>query len=140
MGVRLRKLRRILLIDDSKADNFIHRRRIEKMAIAADIVVKANGREGLDYLTTPLPDGRYPNPDILFLDINMPLLDGWGFLDRYQHLPPEQRARVTVVLLTSSISDRDFARADTYPVIDEKMSKPLEQGTLHLLASRYFAD
>jgi CheY-like chemotaxis protein len=132
------KLNNVLLIDDSETDNFIHRRRLERMGIAGTVTVRNNGREGLDYLTTPLPDGAYPHPDLLFLDINMPLLDGWGFLDAYQQLPNDQRARVTVVLITSSIHERDTERAAAYAVIDERMSKPLTIADIERLLGRYF--
>ena len=134
----MNKLGRILLIDDSEADNFIHARRFGKMNIAEEVVVRANGQEGLDYLTTPLPTGQYPQPDLLFLDINMPVMDGWTFLDTYQHLPDEHRARVTIAMLTSSVGDSDYARAHAYAVLDGHEAKPLQKEKIRVLLGSHF--
>ncbi|CAH1002337.1 hypothetical protein LEM8419_03244 [Neolewinella maritima] len=136
----MKKLGRILLIDDSEADNFIHLRRFRKLKIADEVVVRMNGREGLDYLTTPLPDGSYPRPDLLFLDINMPVMDGWSFLDTYQKLPAAHRARVTIALLTSSKGDAESIRADSYTVLDGHESKPLHRDLIHRLLITFFPD
>ncbi|MCP9237815.1 response regulator [Lewinella sp. JB7] len=133
------KLGSILLIDDSDADNFIHCRRLDKMGVAGEVVVRKNGKEGLDYLTTPGAEGRYPCPDLLFLDINMPVMDGWEFLDAYYHVPEECRAAVMVVMLTSSVGDLDYARAREYTTIDAHESKPLTKEKINSLLDRYFA-
>ncbi|WP_170067597.1 response regulator [Neolewinella xylanilytica] len=124
-----------MLVDDSETDNFIHSRRLTKMGIAERIVIRADGKQGLDYLTTVDPDGR---PDILFLDINMPVMDGWEFLDAYQVLPEAQRARVTIVMLTSSVGDSDYSRAHAYATIDGHEAKPLTQEKLRTLLDRHF--
>ncbi|NJB86448.1 CheY-like chemotaxis protein [Lewinella marina] len=130
----------VLFIDDSDADNFIHTRRLNKMGIADEIVVRANGREGLQYFTTPLPDGSRPTrPDLLFLDINMPVMDGWEFLDEYQHLDADRRARVTITMLTSSIGDQDYERCQTYSVVDGHEAKPLTKDKITALLDRHFS-
>lgn len=135
----MKKLGCVLLIDDSDADNFIHTRRLNKMEVAREIVVRANGREGLQYFTTPLPDGSHPTrPDLLFLDINMPVMDGWEFLDEYQNLPEDRRARVTIAMLTSSIGDPDYARSRSYSVVDGHESKPLTKEKITTLLDRHF--
>ena len=134
----MKKLGRILLIDDSEADNFIHVRRLGKMRVAEEIVVRQHGQEGLDYLTTPLPNGNYPNPDLIFLDINMPVLDGWGFLDAYQQLPDRQQARVLIAMLTASVGDVDHERASAYSVIHGHESKPLHKDKLRALLQEFF--
>ena len=134
----MKKLGRILLIDDSAADNFIHVRRFGKMNIAEDVVVRINGQEGLDYLTTPLPTGGYPRPDLLFLDINMPVMDGWTFLDHYQGLGDEHRARITIAMLTSSVGDSDYARASSYAVLNGHEAKPLHRENIRALLVNHF--
>ena len=134
----MKKLERILLIDDSETDNFIHVRRFGKMNIAEEVVVRANGQEGLDYLTTPLPTGHYPRPDLLFLDINMPVMDGWSFLGAYQQLPEEHRARVTIAMLTSSVGDSDYTRALAYPAVNGHEAKPLQKEKIRALLSNHF--
>ena len=79
------KLRNILLIDDSKADNFISSRIIKKSDVTNEITVTHGAREALDYLGKSV-DGNYPKPEIIFLDINMPDMTGWYFLNEYEQL------------------------------------------------------
>ena len=134
----IKKLRTILLIDDSEADNFIHCRRFNRMEIAEEVVIRNDGRQGLDYLHTKLPNGSFPRPDLLFLDINMPVMDGWQFLDEYSQLPVDRRAVVTVAMLTSSVGDADYSRAYGYPVVDAHEAKPLSKDKLRLLLQEYF--
>lgn len=123
-----------MLIDDSDADNFIHERRVKKMGITDRIVVRNDGRQGLEHLRSAEDCSR---PDMLFLDINMPVMDGWEFLDAYEQLPPHNRARVTIVMLTSSVADSDHVRADSYNVIDGKIAKPLTEEKLRELLDRH---
>ena len=136
----MKKLGRILLIDDSEADNFIHVRRLSKLQVAEEIVVRQHGQEGLDYLTTLLPDGSYPRPDLIFLDINMPVLNGWGFLDAYQELPDHQRARVVLAMLTNSMGDVDHERARDYAVLDGHEPKPLHKDNVRALLLEFFPE
>ena len=124
-----------MLIDDSETDNFIHSRRFKKMELTDKIVVRQNGQLGLEYLKTTGADGR---PDLLFLDINMPVMNGWEFLDAYEDLHEDQRARVTIVMLTSSVGDTDLARAENYSVIDGHEAKPLTRDKLRGILGRHF--
>jgi CheY-like chemotaxis protein len=136
----MKKLKQILLIDDSETDNFIHHRRFDKLGMAEHVTVCTDGRQGLDYLTAPATDGRYPHPDLLFLDINMPVMDGWEFLDAYRHLPDDQRATVTVALLTTAAGEGDMERAYSYGVVDTDEAKPLTNDKLGKIMQRFFPD
>ena len=131
----MKKLGCIMLIDDSETDNFIHTRRFNKMEAADRVVVRKDGRAGLEYFQS-LADGD--RPDLLFLDINMPVMDGWGFLDGYQSLPDDCRARVTIVMLTSSVGDTDHSRAETYSVIDGNVAKPLTESKIRDIVTAHF--
>ncbi len=124
-----------MLIDDSETDNFIHCRHLDKMEIAERIVVRNDGRQGLEYLAAARPEER---PDLLFLDINMPVMDGWEFLEAYQEIPEERRAKVTIVMLTSSVGASDYSRAQSYAIIDGHEAKPLTQDKVSSLLNQYF--
>lgn len=132
----MKKLGCIMLIDDSETDNFIHTRRLNKMEVADLVVVRKNGREGLSYLQE-LAD--CPRPDLLFLDINMPVMDGWEFLDEYEKLAEEYRARVTIVMLTSSVGDTDHSRAGTYRAINGNVAKPLTESKIRDIMTAHFS-
>ncbi|MBI1226693.1 MAG: response regulator [Bacteroidetes bacterium] len=132
------KLNKILLIDDSEADNFIHQRVIKKADVAHNIIVKNNGQSALDYLCTQDEDGNYPVPELVFLDINMPAMNGWEFLEHYDKLKPEQKAGVIVCMLTTSVAEVDRQRAGEVPLVESFLHKPLTQETLLKILDEYF--
>ncbi|MFT5358045.1 MAG: CheY-like chemotaxis protein [Polyangiales bacterium] len=131
----MKKLKEILLIDDEEADNYYHQRVIRRLGCAERVVVKTNGQLGLDYLTTKTADG-YPQPDIVFLDINMPVMNGWEFLRAYAKLAPEQRAHVVLVMLTTSLSEEDRSAAQA--VATDFHSKPLKKEALLAILATHF--
>lgn len=135
----MKKLSKILLIDDSEADNYIHVRRLNKAAIAEEIVIKYNGREGINYLkgiTASVP----PRPELIFLDINMPVMNGWEFLDEYERMPESKKGRTLVTMLTTSGADTDRKQAAGYKSIDEYLEKPLTQDKIDAIIASHFPD
>ena len=75
-------LKSVLLIDDNKADNFIHKAYIMKHGGVETIEMVTGGEEALKFLTSKA-SGEYPRPELIFLDINMPRMNGWEFLEEY---------------------------------------------------------
>ncbi|MEO9893740.1 response regulator [Aurantibacter sp.] len=130
-------LKTVLLVDDDEATNFIHKMVIKNMNCTENIVIKENGIEALDYLTTAV-DGKYPQPDLIFLDINMPAMDGWEFLEEYKDLDENQLAKTVIVMLTTSLNPDDKNRAQEINGITGFMSKPLTEELLEELLSKYF--
>jgi CheY-like chemotaxis protein len=101
-----RKLNSILLIDDDFDCNYFHERLLQRADCANKIYCVNDGREALDFLLS-LIDGEYPNPAIIFLDINMPRMNGWEFLEEYKKLTEFQKAKIVLILLTSSLNPDD---------------------------------
>lgn len=132
------KLREILLVDDQEADNFLHARVIRKMGCAETVTAKLNGREAIDYLTREVEGGIPLPPDIIFLDLNMPVMNGWEFLDAYEQLDSEQHAGVVVVMLTTSLNPDDRENAAKRGIVAGFERKPLTAESLRAVLLEHF--
>ena len=127
----------ILLIDDDEPTNFLNRLTLEQAGCARHIRIAQSGQEALDYLCNCGP-GAPPRPDLIFLDINMPAMDGWEFLERYRSLPPERKADIVLIMLTTSLNPDDEIRTRAIPEVAGFENKPLNQQRLMLLLEKYF--
>lgn len=132
------KINSVLLIDDNKATNFLHTRILKKSNMVGSIHSVISAREGLNYLTTE-ENQSYPRPDLIFLDINMPGMNGWEFLEAYRELPVNQRGGIVVVMLTTSLNPDDFLRAKSISEVNDFQHKPLTLDTLEKLVDKHFA-
>ena len=123
----------ILLVDDDPPTNFLHHRLLEKMNLAARIIVARNGEEALDYLRNCELEGGagYPYPDLIFLDINMPRMDGWEFLEHFRLQNLAAQYPMTIVMLTNSPNPDDRIRAGRMPEVKGFYSKPLSRDMLN---------
>lgn len=118
------KLNKILLIDDDRPTNYIHKMIIERAAITNEIIVQQSAEHALELLKSCPNEGGIC-PELILLDINMPGMDGWEFLEHYRSLPLEQQAKYVVVMLTTSLNPQDKKRAETYPEVKAFVNKPL---------------
>lgn len=132
----------ILLIDDDHPINFIHRKVIQKAGVDAPVEAITNVQDALEFLTY---SGKYegtetlPRPGLIFLDINMPGLNGWDFLEAYHLLPERLKARVVIVMLTTSLNPDDREKALKDRVVDDFLIKPLRPEILTEILKRYFS-
>jgi CheY-like chemotaxis protein len=116
----------ILLVDDDEATNFLNKRVILKSEITTEVHVANNGQEALEYLTDTNGGSRtLPQAGLVFLDINMPGMDGWEFLEEYEKLPEEQTRRIKVLILTTSNNPDEEKRAVDIPEVKGFIQKPL---------------
>lgn len=134
-----KKLNCILLIDDDDAANFLHRTFVEEAEVAEKIVTKEDGKQAIEFLSEAV-DGKYPKPDLIFLDINMPIMDGWQFLKKYKELPSEAKGRIVLFMLTTSLNPEDRKRADTETEVNGFKTKPLDNQMLEEIMEEYFPD
>ena len=135
-----KKLQLVLLVDDSEADNFFNGRIIKKSGITEELVIKTGVEAAFDYMTTVLDSGALPEPQLIFLDINMPKLTGWDFLDRYEKLTPEQRGGIVICMLSTSSARQDYNRALAYDSVATYIHKPLSEERLHEIMRENFPD
>ncbi len=134
-----KKLNCILLIDDDEPTNFIHERVIKKLDCAEKVISLLSAEDALKYLQIKNGD-NYPCPDLIFLDINMPGMDGWEFLEEYQKLGSHQRGRIVVVMLTTSVNPDDEEKAHQLSGISGFRIKPLTREVLQEILEEHFAD
>lgn len=133
------------MVDDDATTNFLNEELIEDLGIAEQVHVALNGQEALDYLNHTgkfkTPDNvKYPTPNIIFLDINMPLMDGFEFLEQYHQLPKSRKAEVVIVFLTTSDSHKDKLKQVDDKVVRDFIEKPLKKKDLLKIIDTYFED
>jgi CheY-like chemotaxis protein len=133
------KLNCVLLIDDDEPTNFLHKYLIEKSGYAEKCVTLQNGEEALAYLKSK-DDGEYPHPNLIFLDINMPGMNGWEFLEAYKDLDKVQQGDIVVVMLTTSLDPDDQIKADAIADIRDFRNKPLTIDAVEQIIRTHFAD
>tara|TARA_B110000211_G_C14083993_1_gene555854 strand:- start:1735 stop:2145 length:411 start_codon:yes stop_codon:yes gene_type:complete len=123
-------MKTILLIDDDEATNVLHKREIEKSEIEAEVTVAINGEEGLKVILDLIKSGE-ALPSVIFLDINMPRMNGWEFLDEYEKVTKGNDVNSNVVvMLTTSLNPDDRERASSYKSICKYLTKPLRRAIL----------
>ena len=123
----------ILLVDDSDADNYFHQLLLEQVGIARQIIACTSALKALDYLVAAL-EGEHPMPEIIFLDINIPSVDGWEFLNHYSRCLNKDQRTADIYMLSTSTDPKDRERANEHPLITGYLTKPLEKDWLGGLA------
>jgi CheY-like chemotaxis protein len=122
----------ILLIDDDEPTNFLNRLTLEQTGCSQSIHVAQSGEEALEFLRNT------QRPDLIFLDVNMPAMDGWEFLERYRSLPSDRKADVVLIMLTTSLNPDDELRTRAIPEVSGFENKPLSQQRVEQLLEKYF--
>lgn len=138
------KLNCILLVDDDEGTNFYNEIIIDKANITNHVEITLNGKEAIEYITYSGEDHEdvtiHPKPVLILLDINMPVMDGWEFLESFQKLKEKHKGKAIIVMLTTSSNPDDRTRAiSTLNVADFK-NKPLSAKILNEIMEKHFAE
>ncbi|MFD0997792.1 response regulator [Ohtaekwangia kribbensis] len=118
----------VLLVDDEPVFNFIAESHIKRIDPSSEVFSVFNGKEAIDLLNNSFM-GQVKIPTHIFLDINMPVMDGMSFLAEYQKLSNAQTAGIKIVILTTSNNPLDKARAQSYH-IEYYINKPISTENL----------
>jgi CheY-like chemotaxis protein len=127
-----RKYRIVMLIDDNEIDNLINQKMVEAASITNHIYVHTGARSAIEFLRNieKLELADQVLPDLIFLDIDMPLMDGFQFLDEFEKLLTTTKKKCRIVMLTSSINPQDVNRSKKYTNVKQYLNKPLTHDSL----------
>lgn len=115
----------ILLIDDDPLNNLINRKLIKRILPEVEVTEDLDARAALERIKNE------PNPDLILLDLNMPGMNGWEFLDHFDKTGKE----ITIFILTSSIDPDDYRKSKNYKSVKKYIEKPLNSNKISTLFS-----
>ena len=132
------KYNAVMLIDDNEIDNLITQRIIEASGICQHTFTHTGGKSAIEFLKNAEKIAQkigYAGamPDVIFLDIDMPLMDGFQFLDEFENMSETVKNYCKIVMLTSSINSKDIKKSKKYENVKEYINKPLTKDSLKAL-------
>lgn len=126
----------VMLVDDNEIDNLINQKMIEASNISKYIYTHTGAKSAIEFLKNVEKVEELRNsvlPEVIFLDIDMPLMDGFQFLDEFEKLWEGTRKKCQIVMLTSSINPHDLSKSKKYEYVKKYINKPLSKETLEKL-------
>ncbi|MBK0402085.1 response regulator [Adhaeribacter sp. BT258] len=138
---KLSPLKMIMLVDDDDTTNYLNQRLLEKLDAAEKVLVMKDGEEALNYLTKACESAHseeFPCPDLMFLDIKMPVMDGFEFLEAYKNSKLTFKQEIVIMMLTSSASFYDLEKLKQFPDVKKHYSKSLTETDVKDIMEAYF--
>jgi CheY-like chemotaxis protein len=126
------RFKNVLLVDDNEIDNLINERIISSSGFASDVKVRNSVDGALAYLRE-IADNTELTPEFVFLDLNMPVRDGFSFLEEYSTLPETITSKARIIVVSSSMSTEDINKASSNPYVLKYINKPLSEKYLEAI-------
>jgi len=133
----MKVLKTVMLIDDDIPTNYLNKMVINQVNCTENVVTVNSGIEALKFLVEQPKEAM---PDLIFLDINMPAMNGWEFLEAYKSIPLEKKEKTIVMMLTTSENPDDKMRAKRIRDIKGFMVKPLSEDVVEHVLGEFFAN
>jgi CheY-like chemotaxis protein len=135
----MKKIKNVLLIDDDEPTNFINTKIIQSSELVEAIHVAQSGQDALNFISERVEKtNELPLPDLIFLDINMPAMDGWEFLSHYKNLKNSKKEKIVIVMLTTSLNPDDELKAKDMEEVYAYRNKPLTRQLLGEIVTACF--
>ncbi len=122
----MKRINTLCIVDDDSTFQFLTRTVIEESQLVERIKIFSNGKAAIDFLTST-HDQPEELPEIILLDLNMPILDGWGFLEEYLLPKPRIGKKILICIVSSSIDPEDVEKARTISEVTDCVLKPVTQ-------------
>ena len=129
-------LNTILCIDDDAITLMLSKMVIAKASFSNEIVTAKNGEEALKYFDTIKINNSTDKPQLIFLDLNMPVMGGWEFLDSFSTSDYADYNETKVIILSSTIDPEDLKKSKRYPMVIDFLSKPISKEMLEYIKNR----
>lgn len=128
---------KVLIIDDDKATNVLTKRVVNRHQAFGEVMVIQNAQSALDYLLS-IFESAISLPELIFLDINMPYMNGWEFLNELEKVYQKFAKEIKIILLSTSSIPEEKKFSTKYPMVDDFIKKPLSQLALDELVDKHF--
>lgn len=134
----MEKINNICLIDDDMIFRYLTQTLITKTHLVKDIDAFSNGLDAINFLKA-VSINKGELPDIILLDLFMPVMDGWGFLKEYEKLQPKLTKKIPIYIITSSIDPADIQKSKAINLVIDFIVKPMTKETFMNIMSHHTA-
>lgn len=133
----MQKLTCALLVDDDQTTNYLNQLLLKRLGVTDKLLVASNGQEALDLLQIHCHQATDECPVLILLDVKMPVMDGFAFLEAYDKLPLPQKQAIIIVMLTTSLHPQDVDRVQKLNIAGF-LNKPLTEAKINDVLKSYF--
>ncbi len=124
----MKTINTICIIDDDPIFRFGTKKLMEKVQASLNFLIYKNGKEAFEDIIYKLKSNTNI-PDVILLDLNMPIMDGWQFLDEFATI--EKAERIPIYIVSSSVDSRDIEKAKNYEIVNDYIIKPFSLSVIH---------